>query len=395
MVEFEDGLLRALLSGEPVTKEMALSIPSIAGAIDMIGSIVASTPIKLYRESNGETEEVPDDPRVRLLNDETGDTLTPNEFWRAMVQDYYLGKGGYAYIDKPYADYESIRYVKEECISYLQNADPIFKEYKILVQGRQYSPWNFIRILRNTRDGIRGVPITEESAKLVEVAYETLRFQLALLRRGGAKKGFLKSEKKVTQEVLDALKLGFRNLYSNSSENTVVLNNGIDFKEASATSVEMQLKENKDSDADDISKLFHIPPEVLMGQADEKAASAMAKMAAVPLMAVIQSSLNRDFLRENEKGTYYWAFDTKELLKGSMKERYEAYKLAIDANFMQIDEVRYAEDMKPLGLTWIRLGLQDVLYDPATNTVYTPNTGQTATLREGALSSSEGGEEGE
>lgn len=395
MVEFEDGLLRALLQGEPVTKEMALSIPTIAGAIDMIGSIVASTPVKLYKELNGETVEVPDDPRVRLLNDETGDTLTPNEFWRAMVRDYYLGKGGYAYIDKPFADYRSIRYVKEENISYLQNTDPIFKEYKILVDGKEYAPFHFFRILRNTRDGIRGVPITEESAKLIEVAYETLRFQLALLRRGGAKKGFLKSEKKVTQEVLDALKVGFRNLYSNSSENTVVLNNGIDFKEASATSVEMQLKENKDADADDLAKLFHIPPEVLTGQADEAAASAMARMAAVPLMAVIQSSLNRDLLRESEKGTYYWAFDTKELLKGSMKERYEAYKLAIDSNFMQIDEVRYAEDMKPLGLTWIRLGLQDVLYDPASKTVYTPNTGQTATLREASLSSSEGGEEGE
>ena len=42
---------------------------------------------------------------------------------------------------------------------------------------------------------------------------------------------------------------------------------------------------------------------------------------------------------------------------------------------MQIDEVRYAEDMEPLGLDWIRLGLQDVLYDPKTREVFTPNTG--------------------
>lgn len=42
---------------------------------------------------------------------------------------------------------------------------------------------------------------------------------------------------------------------------------------------------------------------------------------------------------------------------------------------MQIDEVRYAEDMEPLGLDWIRLGLQDVLYDPKTPEVFTPNTG--------------------
>lgn len=66
-------------------------------------------------------------------------------------------------------------------------------------------------------------------------------------------------------------------------------------------------------------------------------------------MTAIQCALNRDFLLEREKGAYYWAFDTKELLKGDMKERFDAYKTALDANFMQIDEVRYAEDLEPLG----------------------------------------------
>ena len=43
---------------------------------------------------------------------------------------------------------------------------------------------------------------------------------------------------------------------------------------------------------------------------------------------------------------------------------------------MQVDEVREKENMEPLGLDFIKLGLQDVLYDPKTKTVYTPNTNQ-------------------
>ena len=42
----------------------------------------------------------------------------------------------------------------------------------------------------------------------------------------------------------------------------------------------------------------------------------------------------------------YFAFDTKELLRGDLQSRFAAYKTALDANFMQIDEVRYAEDME-------------------------------------------------
>ena len=33
--------------------------------------------------------------------------------------------------------------------------------------------------------------------------------------------------------------------------------------------------------------------------------------------------------------------------------------------------------MEPLGIEWIRLGLDSVLYDPKTKTVYTPNKNET------------------
>ena len=40
------------------------------------------------------------DNRVRLLNDETGDTLDAVQFWKAIMEDYFLGKGAFAYIEK-------------------------------------------------------------------------------------------------------------------------------------------------------------------------------------------------------------------------------------------------------------------------------------------------------
>ena len=146
--------------------------------------------------------------------------------------------------------------------------------------------------------------------------------------------------------------------------------------------MEMQLNENKAANAEEFAKIFHISTGVMSGKASENDISSLAKLAAIPLMTTIQCALNKDFLLEKEKGLFYWAFDTKELLKGDMKERFEAYKTALESNFMQIDEVRFAEDMEPLGLSWIRLGLQDVLYDPKTKTIYTPNTNQTSVMGE-------------
>ena len=296
------------------------------------------------------------------------------------VRDYYTGKGGYAYIHRERGKFKSIHYADEAQISIQKNTDPIFKDFSIMVDGRSYRPYQFLKVLRNSRDGATGVPLTVESSKLIEVAYQTLCFEAYLVKKGGNKKGFLKSEKALTTEAMAALKEAYSNLYSNSSDNVVVLNRGIDFQESSATSVEMQLNENKVTNAEEFAKIFHISTATIGGQAADT--DGLAKLAAIPLMVAIQCALNRDFLLEKEKGKLYWAFDTKELLKGDMKDRFEAYRTALEANFMQPDEVRFAEDMEPLGLNWIRLGLNDVLYDPKTKQIYTPNTNQTAIMGE-------------
>lgn len=391
-VQYEDQLLRALLGGGEVTKEMALQVPTVAGGIDLIASIIASTPIKLYRDVNGRAEEVKDDPRLRLLNDETGDTLDANQFWHAIVRDYYVGKGGYAYIRRDRGQVKSLHYVDEAQIAIQRNLDPIFKSYDLLVRGRRYYPFEFLKILRNTKDGMQGVPITEESSKLIEVAYQSLCYELYIVKKGGNKKGFLKAKKKLDDTAMAQLKESFSRIYSNSSDNVVVLNDGIEFQESSNTSVEMQLNENKTTNAAEFAKIFHVSPDVMGGKTSDTAG--LAKLAAIPLMTKIQCALNRDLLLETEKGTFYWAFDTKELLKGSMKERFEAYKTALDGNFMQIDEVRYQEDMEPLGLTWIKLGLDTVLYDPKTKTIYTPNTDKASQIKEKKMAPPEGEPEG-
>ena len=107
-VQFEDSLLSALIGSGGVTKSVAMQVPAVSGGVDLIAGIVAGTPIKLYKDDGGKAEELKDDPRIRMLNDETGDTLNANEFWKAIVRDYYVGKGGYAYIRKEKGEFRSL-----------------------------------------------------------------------------------------------------------------------------------------------------------------------------------------------------------------------------------------------------------------------------------------------
>lgn len=390
VVSFDDPLLTALLRRTEVTKATAMQIPTVASSISLIGDLIAATPIKLYREVDGKAKEIKDDVRLRLLNEDTGDTLDSNQFWHAMVKDYFLGKGGYAYIKKNMGEYAGLYYVDEINVSIVKNEHPIFKDYNIYVYDKQYYPHDFLKILRNSRDGAQGAGIVTENDKLLSAVYNSLLFEDNLSRKAGVRKGFLKSAQRLNKGAMDELKDAYNRLYSNGTdeERVVVLNEGISFEAASSSAAELQMNENKTTNAEELSKIFHIPIALLSGNATNGTAaetmlSNTAKIAVIPVMKVIEAALNRDLLRESEKKSYYFAFDTKELLKGSMKDRFEAYGIGIDKNILQVDEARYMEDLPKLGFNFVKLGLNDVLYDPEENTVYTPNTGRKDNLKKG------------
>ncbi len=379
----EDALLRASLSDDYMTRSQAMNVPAFAACVKKISETVSTVPIKLYQLKDGRVSEVKGDMRVRLLNDDTGDTLDGVQFKRAMTRDYLTAKGGYAYINREGNQIKSLHYVRESEISFMYSPDPIFKDYDIMVQGQRYRPYEFLKIIRNTEDGYSGTSIVTENSEILNVAYHSLKFEKNLVKTGGNKKGFIKSSKKLAQGAIDALKKAWRRLYQNNTENVVILNDGLEFQEASNTSVEMQLNENKKANSDEICKLFSMPPSIINGGATEQDRIDFIQDCLNPVLTALECALNRDLLQEKEKGSYYFAADTYELTKGDIEKRYRAYEIAGRNGFLQIDEIREKENWKPLGLDFVRLGLQDVLYDPKTKEFYMPNMNQTGGLGKG------------
>ena len=371
----DDLILKSFLSEDTISERKAMNIPAVSKCINLIADTVSMIPIKLYKEEflNGKRKTVEvEDERCDLLNLDTKDTLDGVQFKRAMVRDYLLFGGAYAYIKKRRNTVKSLNYVCHENINIIENFDPIFKDYNILIGGQSYKPFEFLKILRSTKDGANGLGIINQNQELLKVAYLTLKFEQNLVSTGGSKKGFIKSEKKITKEAMDSLKRAWRELYCNTENNVIVLNDNLDFKEASNTSTEMQLNENKNSINNSILDIFGVPTDWNW--------ETFIKTAVMPILSAIECALNRDLLLEKEKKSFYFAFDTKEITKGDIKTRFEAYKTALDANLMQIDECRYMEDLEPLGLNFIKLGLQDVLFNPQTKEVYTPNTNKVTNI---------------
>lgn len=186
---YDGPLLTAILKQDTITRTEAMNIPAFAGCVKYISESVASLPVCCTgRRRTG--EEAGGDPRVGLLNEDTGDLLTGYQFKQALAEDIVVEGGGYAYIRRERNEWAGLYYVDRPSISFLPGVDPIFKRCGIVVAGREYRDFDFLKATRKTRDGVRGIGVLAESRIALAVPYNALRYENALLKRGATSAAF-------------------------------------------------------------------------------------------------------------------------------------------------------------------------------------------------------------
>lgn len=213
--------LKLFLDGDDISVEEALSIPAFASCINLIANLIASLPINLYKEEgDGKTQVVRNDPRVALVNEDTGDLLDAVQFKTALVRDYLLYGAGYAYVNWRGNTCKSIHYVEHSMVNPHTNiqTDPIFKTATLYVGTKQYDPYKFIVIARNTKDGITGKSIVRECSTALRTYHNLLRYEKLLASTGGAKRGVIEAEKQLSDLAMDKLKAAWLKLFKNGEE---------------------------------------------------------------------------------------------------------------------------------------------------------------------------------
>ena len=356
-----DELFEALIRGKAITRDMAMSIPKVSSCANRIADTIARIPFRLYEQTEEDgrvvSREITDDNRTRLINQYTGDTLTGFEFKKALILDYLLGKGGFAYINRSGNAVTSLHQVEEKNIQPMKNSDPIFKSYSYQINGRMYDDFEMFRILRSTTDGCTGKSLIKEISKAIETAYSALLYELRVTQTGGIKRGFLESEHPINDEkVRERIKKAWARMYSgDQSENVILLSNGIKFKEANQTPLDLQLDKIRADMNKDIQEAFGVVDN------DEDFLNDTIK----PILAAFVNALDVFLLLEKEKNTKYFVADIRGLEKH-------------DDALLSINEARYRDNLPTVpGLDIIPLSLGSTFIDVKTGEFYTPNTNET------------------
>ena len=373
-----------------VTRQQALSVPAVASALFLISGIIAGIPVRMYKREGNTIAEILDDERIKLLNIETNSILGAYETKQAMINDLIMEGACYCYIGKNGNSAESLQYLPKHRVSLLDNGKLIDRQIYYLVDGNYYDNFNIMSAVRNCSDGVHGHGLLDDNAMHISSMYNALVYENGVISKG-VRKGFLKSEGRLTVKALEALKKAWRYMTSKlGTSDVIVLNKGITFESADSTAVENQLNESKQTNADLIYKIFGFTDKTFI---DEKAFNIFVKTTIMPIVNCFIEAINRSLLLETEKGSYYFSLDMNDLLKADMLTRFNAYKTALESNWINVDEIRKREDLSPMGIDFVSMNLANVFYYPKTKKVYTPNTGAFGDLT--TLKAEKGGENSE
>ena len=346
-------------ASDKVTIEDALQIPIVNACVSRVSDVIASTDLRLYKKTDKGREEVENDNRVKILNTKVDNGLINSfELKKLIVRDYFLKGHCYFYVKRSGNKVEDIAYLDNVSIS--SNSDPFNKLFTIHSYDKTLRPHDTLRVTRNSKDGMRGKSIIDETGLHFLLIIKTMERLLTDAKRGFLPKGMFKMEKNIRD--LDAVRKDVRKMLSDENSGYIFLNSSISYEPLEKKKdAENEAKANA-SELNKIAAMFGVPVSIINGGANEEDKFNFINFTILPLLATIEASLNRDLLLEREQGKYYFAFDTKELLKGNLKERFEAYQIAIKNNIMSMDEVRDLENMPRLNFGFYKFNIADAMY---------------------------------
>ena len=368
-----DWLTNTSLNGK-ITKEQAMSVPSVATAVNFIASTIGGLRVEL-RNTKDKSGKALEDNRLRLLNLDTNDTLDAFQFKRAIVTDLLLSGNAYVYIKKQGNNVKSLHYVDSDYVSIVKNTDVVDKDYKIYINGREYRTFDIMKLTLNSTDGIIGKGFIDYNQTLLATMLNAMKYENNSIS-SGTKRGFLKSKYKLDRDKMEELKAAWRNMANSEDNNVLVLNDGISFEPSSTTATENQLNDSKRTNTSLVYSYFGLSDTLLNGGNAETYINNI-KTSIIPIINAFSTALNNYLLLESEKDTLQFSFNVSELFKTTLNERYQAYNSGLSSGWLQIDDVRVMENLPPLGMDFVKLSLGDVFYYPSSKEFFTPNTNTT------------------
>ena len=333
---------QSLTGGLAVTEGTTLSIPAAYRCVQLISDSIGSLPFDAYRDDQRL------DPTPAILR-QPDPNQTRMETLAATVASLVMRGNAYYLLgnnDRFGFPQTAILLAPDAVTVQLDSAGQII--YRI--NGRQYDQSEILHI--------RGGIITAGSlmgAGPLALQRRTLALSLAgdesaseMHVNGSIPSGVINSPSELSQDEATELKNAFMKAHAGRQKSPAVLSGGLSYQPLSFSPDDLQLLESRRFSAEQICTIFGVPAHLVgVPISSSKTYSNVQQDNRSFILFTLRGYMSR--IEQSFSGLLprgqVALFDTDDFQRADRRERYEAHKIALEAGWLTVDEIRRIEDL--------------------------------------------------
>lgn len=353
---FDDEGIRTL-AGIKVSPETACQSPAVRACVETIARSVATLPLVLYEEdASGSRKPAKSHPAYALFASNANPWTPASRMIEQVTRDAGLYGNGFNWINRRDARPQELIHMRPPFVTVkydLATSEPFY----LFADGGDAKDINFgdvIHIMSPSIDGIMGVAPVAQAQEIIALNIAMTRYGSRLFGQGGRPSGILKFPNKLGEAAIKRMKPAWQQATAgHNSGGTAIIEEGGTFQPLAFSSVDSQYLELFQFTINEICRVYGVPPSLVYelgrstwGNASEMASSFL-KFTLARWLKTWEDELNLKLLTPDERGRFYFKFNTDDLLRTDLTTRAAAYASLITSRVLCPNEVRELENRPP------------------------------------------------
>lgn len=388
----------SIFTGEGViTRQKALSVPSVFAAVDVVSRTLASMPFAPFRKTDAGSEPAVGHPLWAMETIEPSPYHTAFNFRRDMFADACFGNA-YAKISFKGNGraYKLERLVPEDVYIYQNDAGALFYvvNRRIGTQTKQevLSEYEVLHLRGMTLDGWQGIDIANNFASSLGMSMSATKYGHNFFANNAAIDGIVSFPGPLPNGGREAVEKKIQKNHSGVTNvgGLMVLDMGASYTKIGTDPQNAMLNETRQFQSYESCRIFGVPAHMInvLDRSTfnniEMMDNGFVKYCLTPWAEQFEGEHNVKLLTSDEKynGTVFHRFDLSGLMRGDMKSRGEYEDKMLKNMVLTINDVRRMNNLNEVewgNLPYAQAGVTNVNADGTINTQTPPTDGQQPT----------------
>ncbi len=361
------------LSGPPVTPQSAITVPTVAAAVQLISGAIGTLPFAIYEAADGGGKDMAVNyPGFDIVRHDANDWTSSDDFRKQLAQDALLYGNGYALANRVNGRIIELIRLIPGSVSVWIDANTGEPSYHVttapgqsLIDGqvvamptssqgeRVYSFRDVVHIRSPLSvDGWAGVSPITLCREAIGLALTLEQHAARLFGNGARPSGVLSFDNKLDPATSARIRNSWHSQHAGgASGHTAVLEHGGKFIPLTFNSVDAQFAEMRQFQIVEIARAFRIPPVLLADYSratwsnSEEMGRQFLQYCLLSWLRAFEAAYKRVFIDVTQRQTFSIEFNVDDLLRGDTAQRGEYIAKMRAAGVITANEARAGENL--------------------------------------------------